>query len=261
MKKVLSSAFLILSLLNAQSAASETIQFDQITTSKMLAISVASGITANDVSELFEEFDGVSVFESKRMREAAVKKIVAESVAYGNGSITSVQISYMMPVSQFDFESSSFGVCVPRVMFVTDDLPLKADLPIRVIVGAFEYGVSDQRIEYKKREGHFRLVKSKRDLSGDDFVWVCNNGKIFDRVEFSETSLGITDVSQAEKFDADISQVGDGFLSARFTCDLAGFDVGYGQLEASCQATKIELYSVNDGSMSTPLFEGKFSKP
>lgn len=259
MKTIVICAVFGLSL-HTQSAASETVPFVDITSSTLLALSVANGLSADDVSELFAEFDAVSVFESKRMREAAVNKIVTDSSAYSANSAVSVEISYLMPVSQFDFESNSFAVCVPRVMFVTKDLPLAKDLPIVTLFGAFEYEVSDRRIDYKKRDGHYRLVKSKRDLSGDDFVWVCNNGDIFDRVEFSERGLGVKDLLQAENFDTEVSQVGDGFVTARFTCDLASFEVGYGQLEASCQATKIELYSINDFSLSTPLLEGTFSK-
>lgn len=257
MKKTLSCSAFCLFLLQAVNVAAETIPFDEIASSKLLSLSVANGVSADEVLELFEEFEGVSVFESKRMREAALEKIVADSSSYQGAGAVNVQILYLMPVSQFDFESSSFAVCIPRVMFVSEDLPLKSDLPIVTLVGAFENEVSVRGVEYKKRDGHSRVA----DVNGDSFHWVCENGDIYDRVEFTRSSLGIKDLSQAENFDADVSQVGDGFVTARFTCDLVSYEVGYSQLESSCQATKLELYSIDDISLTTPLLEGAFSKP
>ena len=255
-KNTLSFAVFCLALLQTQSAASETIAFEKITATQLLPLSVANGISVDEVSELFGEFDAVSVFESKRMLEAAMEKIIADSSAYKGSSVVSVQVSYLMPVSQFDFESSSFAVCIPRVMFAAKDLPLASDLPIYLQVGGFEYEVSGRGIDYKKRDGHSRVA----DVSGDDFHWVCKNGDILDSVEFTESGLSVTDLSQAENFDANVNQVGDGFVAARLTCDLVSFEAG-GQLKSFCQATKMELYSTDDFSMNTPLFEGTYGNP
>lgn len=254
MRLALAATFLLNCMVSA--AAAEPVNITELTISDIIAVGVANGASSDEVLALLDEFPNVSAFESKRLKEEAVSKIVSSGSAVSQNGFPIVEIVYMAPVSQFDFDSSSFGVCVPVVLGedlgFLQDIPLRSSLDINLDDGPFARDALGQEGRYRNRDLH-----PKRMYDGDDFYWQCKNAVSTRTSYFSTFPVVFKDVAKAEDFDALVEFGGGGYVTARVRCLLDRVKPQGDLVSVRCSPTEVALFHVSDTELGSPEVEVK----
>jgi hypothetical protein len=244
----------IAALIFGAAAKAETIRLDRLTFSDVIAVGAANGLAADEIAKIIDEFEGKTTFESKRLRDSAVSKILEAAEKIRAEGPPLVEFEYMAPISQFDFDSGTFALCMPVRVGIVEDIPLKDPLSLYTAVGAFETAPGLAGSKYRSRAGHPRNL-------GDDFIWVCKNGEILENGQFEYKAIKVGDVSRSEEFDSMV-EVGGGFVTARVRCLLETFsmkpDIDRFQLRATCRPKEMSLFSVSDTNFANPELEAIF---
>lgn len=239
----------------AGAATAEPTPIQDLSFSDILAVGVANGASDDEIFQLIDEFPNVSAFESKRLQKDAVQRIKEAGAALRNQGSMEIEILYTAAVSQFDFETSSFGVCVPTTieydLGMQPDIPLINGLSVKLSEGPFSSEATAVEGRYLRREAH------PRDMYTKDFYWLCRNNRQFESF-YSSFPMVFKDTSEAEAFDTAVETIGGGYATAKLRCNLDRVVPQGDLLSVRCKPTELSIFKLNDFDLKDVEFYQKF---